>query len=58
MIRLSNIVQQRIKMIHETIVDYYVKFVNNPLYKGKTGRLALLCPYLHRIFAELLLETV
>ena len=45
-------------MIHETIVDYYVKFVNNPLYKGKTGRLALLCPYLHRIFAELLLETV
>ena len=25
------------KMLHETIVDYYVKIVNSPLNKGKGG---------------------
>ena len=32
---IAKIVQNLAKMLHETIVDYYVKNVNYPLYKGK-----------------------
>jgi hypothetical protein len=37
---IAKIVQNLAKMLHETIVDYYVKNVNSPLYKGK-GRILL-----------------
>ena len=56
-IRFEIIVHELVKMLHETIVDYYVKFVNYPSCKVKAGWLALLCPYVHRVFAKLLLKT-
>lgn len=33
-------------MIHETIVDYYVKNVNKPLYKGEKEKSRVVSPAL------------